>query len=155
MSAYIFYIATRDCRSKLPVTCYYCISLSCKRQCQFRDAQHRPLTRNATKGQIVGPFCHLVNVFFLHFSFTDYYILPCCILSVTIDTIVIFDTNNVSYDKIYKIAMGEMMVWSVLKPNENQIAKTANTDFFYWKRPILTMRPQSLCHIITLQYRHS
>ena len=39
----------------------------------------------------------------------------------------IFDTNGVSYDKI---AMGEMMAWSVPEPKINQIAKTPNAELF-------------------------
>ena len=46
---------------------------------------------------------------------------------VTIDTIMTFDTNGISYDEI---AMGKIMAWSVRQSKENQIAKTTNTELF-------------------------
>ena len=55
------------------------------------------------------------------------YIWQRCWLLVTIDTIMTFDTNGISYDKI---AMGKIMAWSVRQSKENQIAKTTNTELF-------------------------
>ena len=62
------------------------------------------------------------------------YIWQRCWLLVTIDTIMAFDTNGLSYDKI---AMGKIMASSVPQPKKNQMAKTTNTELFPMEPPYL------------------
>ena len=67
-----------------------------------------------------GPLGTIIGMYAPGYIWQNFWLL------VTIDTIVIFDTNGTSRPND-KIALGKMVAWSVPQPKENQMAKTTNT----------------------------